>query len=50
MDLIICFSPPLRKDMMEGDFFIGAALATSLTKLGLKYIAITTDQKRQNVS
>jgi len=40
--------PPLRKDMMEGDFFIGAALATSLTKLALKYIAITQDKKRQN--
>ncbi|GFR72221.1 coatomer subunit beta [Elysia marginata] len=40
--------PPLRKDMMEGDFFIGAALATTLTKLALKYIKITQDKKRQN--
>ncbi|KAK7106999.1 coatomer subunit beta-like isoform X3 [Littorina saxatilis] len=40
--------PPLRKDMMEGDFFIGAALATTLTKLALKYITLTTDKKRQN--
>ncbi|XP_005097165.1 coatomer subunit beta [Aplysia californica] len=40
--------PPLRKDMMDGDFFIGAALATSLTKLALKFIAITQDKKRQN--
>lgn len=42
--------PPLRKDMMDGDFFIGAALATSLTKLALKFISITSDKKRQNVS
>lgn len=40
--------PPLRKDMMDGDFFIGAALATTLTKLALKYINLTTDKKRQN--
>ncbi|KAK7494293.1 hypothetical protein BaRGS_00014396 [Batillaria attramentaria] len=40
--------PPLRKDMMEGDFFIGAALATTLTKLALKFISLTTDKKRQN--
>ena len=46
----IPFRPPLRKDMMEGDFFIGAALATTLTKVALKYIHLTTDKKRQNVS
>ncbi|XP_055890054.1 coatomer subunit beta-like isoform X1 [Biomphalaria glabrata] len=40
--------PPLRKDMMDGDFFIGAALATTLTKLALKYTNITQDKKRQN--
>lgn len=40
--------PPLRKDLMDGDFFIGAALATTLTKLALKYISITQDPKRQN--
>lgn len=36
--------------MMDGDFFVGAALATTLTKLALKYIANTPDVKRQNVS
>jgi coatomer subunit beta len=36
--------------MMEGDFFIGAALASTLTKLALKYITLTQDKKRQNVS
>ena len=35
---------------MEGDFFIGAALATTLTKVALKYIHLTPDKKRQNVS
>ena len=44
------FRPPLRKDMMEGDFFIGAALATTLTKVALKYIHLSPDKKRQNVS
>lgn len=35
--------------MMDGDFFVGAALATTLTKLALKYINNTPDVKRQNV-
>lgn len=42
--------PPMRQYMMDGDFFVGAALATTLTKLALKYIANTPDVKRQNVS
>lgn len=29
--------PPLRQYMMDGDFFIGAALGTTLTKLALRY-------------
>lgn len=40
--------PPMRQYMMDGDFFVGAALATTLTKLALKYIANTPDVKRQN--
>ena len=36
--------------MMEGDFFIGAALATTLTKLSLRYISLITDVKKRNVS
>jgi len=43
-------SPPMRQYLMDGDFFVGAALATSLTKLALKYIALTTEPKKQNVS
>ncbi len=29
--------PPLRKYLMDGDFFIGASLATVLTKLSVRY-------------
>ncbi len=29
--------PPLRKFLMEGDFFVGAALAATLTKLALRF-------------
>ena len=48
--VVVGVRPPLRKYMAEGDFFIGAALATSLTKLCLRFIALTDDTKRQNVS
>lgn len=34
---------------MDGDFFVGAALATTLTKLALRYVAQTQDQRKQNV-
>ncbi|XP_064627752.1 coatomer subunit beta-like [Lineus longissimus] len=40
--------PPLRQYLMDGDFFIGASLATNLTKLALRYLTITDDKKRQN--
>lgn len=33
---------------MDGDFFIGSALATNLTKLVLKYLAMESDVKKQN--
>lgn len=42
--------PPLRQFLMDGDFFIGAALSTTLTKLALRYVAQTPDPKKQNVS
>lgn len=41
-------NPPLRQYLLDGEFFVGAALATSLTKLALKYIALHPDVKRQN--
>jgi coatomer subunit beta len=40
--------PPLRQYLMDGDFFIGAALATNLTKLVLKYIALESHKPTQN--
>ena len=35
--------------MMDGDFFVGAALSTTLTKLALRYISLVSDPKRQNM-
>lgn len=32
--------PPLRQYLLDGDFFIGSAVATNLTKLALKYAAL----------
>jgi len=34
---------------MDGDFFVGAALATTLTKLAMRYVAQTLDKRKQNV-
>lgn len=33
---------------MDGDFFIGAALGTTITKLALRYGTLTTPQKRNH--
>lgn len=40
--------PPLRQYLMDGDFFIGASLCTTLTKLCLRYIALIKDAKKHN--
>jgi len=40
--------PPLRKYLMEGDFFIGAALAGTLTKLALRYADVESSPVKQN--
>lgn len=40
--------PPLRQYLLDGDFFIGATLATTLTKLALKYIDLDSDVSEQN--
>jgi len=34
---------------MDGEFFVGAAMATMLTKLALRYVAQTSDKRKQNV-
>lgn len=33
---------------MDGDFFIGASLGTTLTKLALRYGTLTSPQKRNH--
>ena len=40
--------PSLRTFLLDGDFFIGAALATSLCKLVIRYIEFEGDATKQN--
>ncbi|KAL0272803.1 UNVERIFIED_CONTAM: hypothetical protein PYX00_005639 [Menopon gallinae] len=40
--------PPLRQYLMDGEFFIGAALGTTLAKLALRYNSIVRDKAKQN--
>lgn len=40
--------PPLRQYLLDGDFFIGATLATTLTKLALKYVELEKNPTKQN--
>merc|ERR1712112_59369 len=40
--------PPLRKYLIEGDFFVGAALAGTLTKLALRWDGLVKDEMKQN--
>lgn len=40
--------PPLRQYLMDGDFFIGAALGTTLTKLALRYGLLVNIAKRNH--
>ncbi|KAJ1177234.1 hypothetical protein NDU88_002495 [Pleurodeles waltl] len=40
--------PPLRGFLLEGDFFVAASLATTLTKIALRYVALVQDKKKQN--
>ncbi|KAL0189116.1 hypothetical protein M9458_016215, partial [Cirrhinus mrigala] len=34
--------------LMDGDFYVAASLATTLTKVALRYVALAEDKKRQN--
>lgn len=47
---ICCSRPPLRGFLMDGDFYVAASLATTLTKVALRYVALVQDKKKQNVS
>ncbi|KAG7482207.1 coatomer subunit beta [Solea senegalensis] len=40
--------PPLRGFLMDGDFYVAASLATTLTKVALRYVAIVEEKRRQN--
>ena len=40
--------PPLRKFLMEGDFFVGAALAATLTKLALRFASSVDSEVKVN--
>ncbi|KAI5703002.1 hypothetical protein M8J75_006605 [Diaphorina citri] len=40
--------PPLRQYLMSGDFFIGASIGSTLTKLTLRYLNLVTDPVKQN--
>lgn len=40
--------PALVQYMMEGDFFIGASLATTLAKLALRYKGLEVDAQKSN--
>lgn len=40
--------PPIRQYLMDGDFFIGASLAATLTKLVLKYLELEKNKIKQN--
>jgi len=43
-----CEKPPLRKFLLDGDFFVGAALAGCLTKLALRFAeAVASEAKGQ---
>lgn len=36
--------PPLRQYLIDGDYYIGAALGTTFTKLGIRYAEIWNEQ------
>jgi coatomer subunit beta len=40
--------PPLRALVLSGDFYTGSVLATTLTKLVLRYSEIESDVQRVN--
>lgn len=40
--------PPLRGYLMDGEYFVGAALSSTLVKLALRYSELVSDPKKQN--
>ena len=43
-------SPPIRGYLLDGKFFVGAALASTLTKLVFRYIQLVPEEQTRNVS
>ncbi|RMX42493.1 hypothetical protein pdam_00020420 [Pocillopora damicornis] len=41
--------PPLRQYLLDGEFFVGAAVSCTLTKLALRYLDLEEDKEKQNV-
>ena len=41
---------PLRAHLINGDFFVGSAIGSTLTKLALRFIELERDVIKQNVS
>jgi coatomer subunit beta len=40
--------PPLRSLLLNGDFFLGTVLASTVTKLALRYASVGTDARAKN--
>lgn len=40
----------MRQYLLDGEFFVGAAIACTLTKLALRYLDIEEDKEKHNVS
>ena len=39
----------MRQYLLDGEFFVGAAIACTLTKLALRYLDIEEDKEKHNV-
>ena len=46
----ISSSRPLRTHLLNGEFFVGSAVGSTLTKLALRFIELEPDVVKQNVS
>ncbi len=42
-------SPPLRGYLLDGKFFLASAIASTLTKLCIRFLQRTQDQDKKNV-
>ena len=49
VSLMFANRPPLRQYLLDGEFFVGAAIACTLAKLALRYLDMEEDKEKQNV-